>query len=155
MRNRSASQTHSKNPDPIQFSITTLQPSWRNTDAGLVAAFEYCVPARYWCDIRRRFRAWTICGIVVDCKTGAAISGVNVKAFDTDWLQDDALGMGTTDGAGKFRIDYLPIDFERTPLSPLINLELFGGPDVYFRVETPGGTALLTEPRSQGRTLRW
>jgi hypothetical protein len=141
-----------KPSQPLQFSITTLQPAWRNSDAGLIAAFDYCVPVRYWCEFRRRFGAWTICGIVVDCKSGAPIAGVKVRAFDVDWLQDDDLGSGMTDAAGKFRIDYLPIDFERTPLSPLINFELFGGPDVYFRVETPTGTVLLSEPRSQGRT---
>jgi hypothetical protein len=141
-----------KPPKPLQFSITTIQPTWRNTDAGLMAAFEYCVPPRFWCEIRRRFGAWTICGIVVDCKSGAPIAGVKVRAFDVDWLQDDDLGAGITDFAGKFRIDYLPIDFEQTPLSPLINFELIGGPDVYFKVETLGGIVLLAEPRSQGRT---
>ena len=141
-----------KAPQPLQFSITTLQPAWRNTDNGLMAAFEYCIPWRYWCSIRHRFGAWVICGIVVDCEAGSPIAGVKVRAFDTDWLQDDDLGSALTDGAGKFRIDYLPIDFKQTPLSPWINLELVGGPDVYFRVETPGGTVLLAEPRSQGRT---
>ncbi|PWU00405.1 MAG: hypothetical protein C5B51_25185 [Terriglobia bacterium] len=141
-----------KPPKPLQFSITTLQPAWRNTDAGLIAAFDYCVPSRYWCEIRRRFGAWTICGTVVDCKSGAPIAGVKVRAFDVDWLQDDDLGSGVTDGTGKFRIDYLPIDFEQTPLSPLLNFELIGGPDVYFKVETLGGVSLLNESRSQGRT---
>ncbi len=141
-----------KPPKPLQFHITTVQPTWRNTDAGFMAAFEYCVPVRYWCEIRRRFGAWTICGIVVDCKSGAPIAGVKVRAFDEDWLQDDDLGSGITDGAGKFRIDYLPIDFEQTPLSPLLNFELVGGPDVYFKVETLGGVALLSEPRTQGRS---
>src|SRR3954453_16010081 len=98
-----------------------------------MAAFEYCLPNRDGSEVRRRFGAWVICGMVTDCKTGVAIAGVKVRAFDADWLQDDDLGSGTTDGAGKFRIDYLPIDFKQTPLSPLISFELIGGPDIYFK----------------------
>ena len=39
-----------------------------------------------------RFGAWTICGHVRHCETKAPIGGVSVRAFDVDWLQDDALG---------------------------------------------------------------
>ncbi len=139
-------------PKSLQVSITTLQPQWRQAEEGYVAAWRYCVPARFWCSVRARFEAWTICGIVADCDTGTPISGVRVRAFDTDWVQDDDLGSGITDASGKFRIDYLRSDFEKTPFSPFINVEWFGGPDVYFKVETTGGIALLTEPSSQGRT---
>jgi len=74
-----------------------------------------------------------------------------VRAFDVDWLQDDDLGSGITDGGGHFRIDYTTADFQKTIFSPSINVELVGGPDLYFRVETLGGTPLLIEPRSRGR----
>ncbi|HUK88815.1 MAG TPA: carboxypeptidase regulatory-like domain-containing protein, partial [Blastocatellia bacterium] len=141
-----------KTPSPVQFSITTVQPRWRQTDGGFVGAWEYCIPVRYWCAIRRRFGAWTICGRVTVCGTRDPIAGVKVIAFDTDWIQDDQIGSATTDGSGKFRIDYLTEDFEKTPLSPLINFELIGGPDLYFRIETPGGTVLMAEPRTEGRT---
>ena len=139
-----------KGPEPLQFSITTLQPQWRQTDRGFIAAFEYCVPARYWCFIRGRFGAWTICGVVKICKTGAPLGGVRVFAFDRDWIQDDALGSAVTDGTGHFRIDYSADAFKKT-IFPAINIELFGGPDVYFRVETLAGTVLLAEPPSRGR----
>jgi len=139
-------------PPPLQFSITTVQPQWRDRDDGLVAAWEYVVPHRFWCGIRARFGAWVICGRVTMCSTGAPVQGVRVRAFDVDWLQDDALGSGTTDSSGLFRIYYSVKDFEKTPLSPWINWEMIGGPDLYFRVETPTGTALLVEPRSRGRS---
>ena len=140
-----------KPPNPLQFSITTVQPIWRQTEAGSIAAWEYCIPARYWCAVRSRFGAWTICGQVTVCETKIPVGGVRVRAFDTDWLQDDDLGSAITDGTGKFRIDYLRSDFEKTPFSPILNIELFGGPDLYFRVETPGGTVLVAEPRLRGR----
>jgi hypothetical protein len=138
-------------PQPLQFTITTLQPSWRTVENNSVAAWEYTVPYRYWCHIRGRFGAWTICGHVIHCQTKAPIGGVRVRAFDVDWLQDDALGQDVTDGAGHFRIDYSASDFKKTIFSPSINIEWTGGPDLYFRVETLSGTVLLAEPSSRGR----
>ncbi len=138
-------------PSPLQFSITTFRPIWRQTEAGFVGVWDYCIPVRYWCAVRRRFGAWTICGRVTDCESQFPIAGVNVFAFDADWIQDDQIGSATTNGAGKFRIDYLTDDFEKTPFSPGINFEWIGGPDLYFRIESPGGANLLTEPRSRGR----
>ena len=138
-------------PTPLQFSITTLQPMWREVGNDRIAAWDYTIPYRYWCGVRGRFGAWTICGRVVHCETKAPIGGVRVRAFDVDWLQDDALGNDITDGSGHFRIDYSAADFKKTIFSPSINLEWTGGPDLYFRVETLSGTALLTEPPSRGR----
>jgi hypothetical protein len=143
----------SKTPStPLQFSITTLQPQWRQTETGFIAAWHYCLPYRFWCFVRARFDAWVICGRVVYCQKKIPLAGVKVSAFDTDWIQDDELGSAITDSAGKFRIDYSTSDFKKTPFSPLINVELFGGPDLYFRVETIAGMILLDEPRSKGRT---
>jgi hypothetical protein len=140
-----------KKPKPLQFTITTLQPQWRETDQGRVAVFEYCIPQRYWCGIRGHFGAWTICGHVTVCKTKEPVGGVKVIALDTDWLQDDPLGSALTDTTGRFRIDYTSDRFKKT-IFPGIDIELFGGPDLYFHIETPGGTPLLTEPPSKGRT---
>ena len=114
-------------------------------------AWDYCIPHRFWCHFRSHFGAWTICGRVRVCDTGAAVGGVRVRAFDVDWLQDDDLGSAVTDGSGHFRIDYATADFKRTIFSPAINIELFGGPDLYFRVETLSSTPLLVEPPSRGR----
>jgi hypothetical protein len=140
-----------KAPNPLQFSITVLQPAWRQIEKGFVAVWEYCIPNRYWCFVRARFGAWTICGEVTLCQDKTPIGGVKVRAFDVDWLQDDEIGSALTDGAGRFRIDYLTQDFEKTPFSPTINIEWIAGPDLYFKVETPGGIPLLSESRSRGR----
>ncbi len=137
-------------PTPLQFTITTVQPMWRRLEKGQIAAWEYIVPFRYWCWIRGQFGAWTICGHVRHCETKAPIGGVRVRAFDVDWLQSDALGDAVTDGTGHFRIDYSADDFKKTIFS-WINVELTGGPDLYFRVETISGTVLLAEPPSRGR----
>lgn len=136
---------------PIQFTITTLQPKWRDAENGLIAAWDYTISHRYWCGIRARFGAWVICGQVKICNTKVPVQGVRIRAFDVDWLQDDELGMGISDSSGKFRIDYTTEDFKQTPLSPWINWEMIGGPDLCFRIETPSGTPLLVEPRSRGR----
>ncbi len=138
-------------PAPRQFTITVLQPKWRQTEQSLVAAWEYCLPHRFWCALRGLFGAWTICGRVTVCDNQQPVGGVKVRAFDVDWLQDDALGFGITDATGRFRIDYTTADFTPTIFSPAINLELTGGPDLYFKVETLAGTILLAEPRSRGR----
>lgn len=139
-------------PKPLQFTVTTVQPLWRQREQAAMAVWEYCLPYRLWCHIRGLFGAWTICGKVVICGSKAIpVSNVKVSAFDTDWLQDDPLGSAITDGAGKFRIDYSTDDFEKTPFSPWIDIELTGGPDIYFKVETSGGQVVLAEPSSRGR----
>jgi hypothetical protein len=136
-------------PQPVQFSVTVLQPLWRKSEHGAIAIWDYCLSQRYWCLVRARFGAWVICGRVEVCDTGAPVSNVKVSALDVDWLQDDPLGSAITDASGKFRIDYLASDFKKDVLG--LNIELFGGPDLYFKVETLSGSALLTEPPSRGR----
>jgi hypothetical protein len=136
---------------PKQFSITTLQPAWKPAgDAGFVAIWQYCVPSRFWCWLRGLFDAWVICGRLTACEDGTPIPGAVVNAIDVDWIQDDPLGAGTTDGAGRFRIDYTSADFRVTPFSPFINLESVGGPDIYFKV-TLGADTIIDEPPSTGR----
>jgi len=135
--------------DPLQVSITTLQPQWRKGEEGARFGWEYCVPERFWCQVRGQFGAWTICGDVTLCESGDPVEGVTVIAFDRDWIQDDEVGIATTDRSGRFRIDYLQQDFEP---GTVIDVELVGGPDLYFRVETPAGQPLLSEDPSEGRT---
>jgi hypothetical protein len=145
-------------PRPSQVALTTLQPAWRLTgadDAGAgnqVAAFDYALPSRLTCEVLNRLGLWVICGRVTLCGTDEVIEGVTVYAFDRDWLQDDALGSGVTGPGGQFQIWYTVAEFSRTPFSPLINIELVPGPDLYFRIEGPGGAVLLNEPPSTGRT---
>jgi hypothetical protein len=141
---------------PVQFSLTVIQPLWRERDRDLIYGWEYCLPARLWCLIRARFGVWVVCGDVTICEekkdTHVPVPSVRVRAFDVDWLQDDEFGSAVTDAAGHFRIYYTPANFRVTPFSPLINFEWVGGPDMYFRVETLVGTPLLVEPSSKGRT---
>lgn len=138
-------------PPPVQFSITTLQPLWRQTEGGAVAVFDYCVPVRYWCAVLARRRLWVICGRLTTCeKPQQPIAGADVEAFDADWLQDDSLGAATTGADGRFIIYYTRPAFEKTIFS-FINVELFGGPDVYFKV-TFAGNPILTEGQAEGRS---
>ncbi len=141
----------SKKAKPLQVAITTLQPVWRQGESGSVGVWQYCLPNRLWCLILARFGVWSICGHLRTCKDKKPIPGAVVKAFDADWLQDDALGSATTDFNGHFLISYLRDDFEKTPLSAWgINFELVGGPDVYFTAEL-GGSTILQETQADGR----
>ena len=139
-------------PQPPQFSITTLQPMWRQRDSGFLAVWDYCLPYRFWCLVRARFGAWTICGRLRTCASPQTpIVGATVRAFDADWLQDDPLGSAVTDTTGRFRIDYTTADFQVTPFSPFINVEFTSGPDVYFTAEL-GGVNILSETQASGRS---
>ena len=140
----------SRHGQPVQFTITTLQPGWREMEDSAVAVWEHCLDYRYWCAVLARLGVWTICGHLRDCEARVPIEGATVKAFDADWTQDDPLGSAVTDADGHFLITYTVEDFKRTPF-PLVHIELIGGPDVYFSAEV-GGTAVLQENRSVGRT---
>jgi hypothetical protein len=148
----------SKDEKSVQFALTTLQPKWRETNEGMVFAWKYCINARFWCAIRALFDAWVICGYVTTCgPLVQPIVGVEVFAYDDDWITDDLLGSAVTNSAGFFRIDYSSRDFKQTFLSPWINVEtpILGysnGPDVYFKIESSGGTIIYEEPSSMGRT---
>ncbi len=133
---------------PVQFTITTLQPQWRERDNAFVWYWEYCLPARFWCRLHELFKWWVICGIVLDCEEQTPVPGVKVTAFDRDWLQDDELGSALTDSNGRFLIYYPTSAFKP---GTFIDIELFGGPDLYFHVQTTLGAPVLIEPPSRGR----
>lgn len=107
------------------------------------------IPSGAWCAIKKKADLWTIAGKLTACKSGTPIGGARVMAYDTDWVQDDYLGVSTTNAAGIFRIDYMGAMYRK---APIIDIELFGGPDVYFRVEDTLGTVLLAENRWKGRS---
>ncbi len=137
-------------PNPVQFTVTVIQPEWMERKKDLVAFWSYTIPNRYFCAILAKVDLWVICGIVTVCKTGVPISGVKVFASDVDWLQHDSLGSAITDSTGKFVIFYTSADFKKTPF-PSLNWEMVGGPDLFFRIEALSGTPLLVEPSSRGR----
>ena len=135
---------------PVQFTITSLQPDWQQQGDLLIAPFwDYCLPSRYWCYILGLYGIWVICGRFVTCKGRHPLPGATIRAFDADWLQDDALGQALTDTNGHFRIYYTSAQFTKTPF-PLINIELQHGPDVYFTAEF-GGNMVLEETQADGR----
>jgi hypothetical protein len=135
----------------VQFSITALEPNWHQDGDTTTAEWEYCLDARYWCEVLRRFGIWSICGHLVTCIGSSPIPGATVRAFDRDWTQDDSLGSAVTDADGHFLITYVAEDFKRTPL-PFVHIELIGGPDVYFSAEL-GGTMILQEDPEKGREV--
>jgi hypothetical protein len=137
-------------PPPRQFTITTLQPLWRQSETGFLWVWDYCLPARFWSAIRALFGAQVICGHVTIYGTQEPVSHVTVTAFDANWF-DDPLGSAVTDGAGIFRIDYTHRPFLATLFSQLTPLlPNASGPDVHFRIQR-GVTDLLDEPKSRGR----
>jgi Transthyretin-like family len=68
-----------------------------------------------------------IVGTIVEEESGKPLSGLQVRAYDKDFLFDDKLGTAVTDAQGNFRIDYYEIDF-----SLLSGLETV--PELYVRV---------------------
>jgi hypothetical protein len=141
-------RTGSNNPPPPrQFSITTLQPLWRQSDTGFIWVWDYCLPAHFWSEIRALFGAHVICGHVTIYGTQQPIPHVTVTAMDANWL-DDPLGSAVTDGAGIFRIDYTHRPFLATLLPQLV--PNVSGPDVHFYIQQ-GATTLLDEPKSRGK----
>lgn len=135
--------------EPVQFTVATLPPEWKQGRQGLHREWDHVVAHRLWCWIRGLFDAWVICGRVESTGGGVPVPGATVRAFDADWLQDDGLGSDVTDVNGRFRIDYTSAQFRPT-VFPWLNVELTEGPDVYFRVEYDGGLA-LNEGQADGR----
>lgn len=142
-----------KKQEPVQFTVTSLQPEWQQTDEGAfeVPPWNYSIPARYWCYLLMRRRLWVVCGRVFATGSTVPLSGMKVRAYDRDWIQDDLLGEDVTDGAGWFFIYYTTGTFKQTPFSPFINVEMTSGPDLYFEIEDSGGNKVLDENPSEGR----
>ncbi|WP_448874566.1 hypothetical protein [Desulfobulbus propionicus] len=138
-------------PVSVQCTITSLQPEWTQFGHDMIAPYwDFIIPARYWCYLLAYFDLWVICGRFVTCEGKKPLPGATIRAFDADWIQHDALGEAVTDFNGLFRIYYTSADFRKTPLSPWINIELTGGPDLFFQAEF-GGSLVINENSSAGR----
>ena len=86
--------------------------------------------------------AMRVIGTIVEEESGKPIAGLQVRAFDKDFLFDDKLGTAVTDAAGKFRIDYSSLDF-----SLIQDLETV--PELYIRVfDSTGKKLLFTSEKS-------
>jgi hypothetical protein len=120
-------------------------------DLGVHSAREplaLAIPHSLYCALKGLADQWTVCGRVSECSTGQAVSGAVVKAFDADWVQHDSLGSGVSNASGVYRVDYPGSAFRP---GTWIDIELFGGPDLYFRVEDSVGGTLITEEPPAGR----
>lgn len=133
--------------EPVQFTLTMLQPDWEQAGEGHRARWDYDISQRFWCEVREGLDAWVITGRVTRCGTDEPLAGVVVHAFDADLLQDDELGSATTDAEGRFRLDYAGVDFRQTPVRG-VGYEA-GGPDLYFRLESADGAVLLDEGKAR------
>src|SRR5262249_32099947 len=60
-------------------------------------------------------------------ESGKPLVGLQVRAYDKDFIFDDKLGTAVTDAQGKFRIDYYEMDF-----SLVSGMETV--PELYVRV---------------------
>jgi hypothetical protein len=127
----------------------------RKMENGSVLDVEIASPS--YCDLLNMLDLWLVAGRVSDCGHPAVpLVGGNVTAFDRDLTQDDNLGTEPTDAGGNFAIFFPGSVFRRIPALPppfdaVSPFELFGGPDIYFKVEH-GGVNVLDEPSSTGRT---
>lgn len=101
-----------------------------------------------WCQIKRKADVWTIVGSVKSCEGSIPLRGVEVTALDVDFTQHDTLGNGLTNNNGIFRVDYPGSAFR---LGTVLNIEMFGGPDAYFKIDDAEGNTLLAELPSRGR----
>jgi hypothetical protein len=107
------------------------------------------IPAVIWCRIRRKADLWVIVGRVTPCDDDTiGLGGLTVTAKDVDIVQHDVLGTAVTNPNGVFRIDYPGDRFRQ---GTWLDVELFGGPDVFFEIQDSDGNPLLDEPSHQGR----
>lgn len=141
---------------PEHFRIAVYTPQWQSSESGRTHYSDFVLPKGLWCEYLKKHGIWVIAGQVTTCKKPVSpVGNVTVKAYDVDWIQDDYLGSALTNTSGWFVIYYDVSKFNRTPLSPFINIEWTAGPDVYFTIEgvDAGGNPvmLLDEPPSRGR----
>lgn len=137
--------------EPVQATLTTIQLHWQQIEEGTrEASWDCCLSPSDWCAILEAAGYYVVAGQVTNCETEEPIDGLTVTARDKDIIQPDALGSDTTDANGVYAIYYPESMLEDTP-SPFPDIELFGGPDLYFQIDSPGGTPLLEEDPSDGR----
>ncbi len=101
------------------------------------------VPAVVWCRVRAKADLWVIVGRVTPCEDDSVGLGqLKVTARDADIVQHDVLGTAVTNPNGIFRIDYPGVRFRQ---GTWLDIELFGGPDIYFEITDSDGNTPLDE----------
>jgi hypothetical protein len=68
-------------------------------------------------------------GRIVSRDGGAPVVGAEVEVYDKDMLIDDYLGKVTTDGDGRFRVDFTWAEFKDGVFEDR--------PDIYLKVRNP------------------
>ena len=77
-----------------------------------------------------------IVGTITEEETGKPLAGLQVRAFDKDFLFDDKLGSAVTDAKGEYTIHYSSMDFSLLPDFETV-------PELYIRVFDANRTKLL------------
>lgn len=135
--------------EPVQAGVTVVGPRWRKGEDGPVAVVEHVVSRSNWCALLEALGLWLVAGRVTVAGSGDPAGGATVTAKDRDLLQDDDLGVDTTDDGGLFAIYYRTAAFEATPSWWNPPVELIPGADLYFSIEWEGETQ--AEAPSRGR----
>jgi hypothetical protein len=68
-------------------------------------------------------------GRIVTAGTSQPVQGAEVKVYDKDLLASDHLGTATTDGEGRFAVEFRWSDFKDTPFEDR--------PDIFLKVTNP------------------
>lgn len=131
--------------EPAHVTLGYLVPDWQEADGTLTARFEHVLDTARWNEVRARFDAWSVLGRVTEDPTDLPLGNLRVFAFDADLVQDDPLGSAVTDAQGRFRIDFMSRDFQRTLARVPYERK---GPDLYFRIEAEDGRLLIDEGKA-------
>jgi hypothetical protein len=133
---------------PLDRTICLFLGTYRPSQTSGSWYLTLYVPQSIWCKLKKLVDAWTVAGRVATCDGDQPLGLVKVIARDVDITQDDLLGEALTNSSGIFRIDYMGDQFRQ---GTIVDVELFGGPDIYFEVQDSTGTALLKEEPCEGR----
>jgi hypothetical protein len=133
--------------EPVQIALGHVTPTWQESGGVRFAHLDLEIDPELFGRARAALDIWTVCGSV-HRSDGLPAVGYRVFAHDSDALHDDFLGSAVVGEEGSFRIDY-PGDAFRPRTVAGVDLER-GGPELYFRVETPQGRVVYEEPSSRG-----
>jgi hypothetical protein len=85
----------------------------------------------------------TVSGTVTYSDTGEPAAGLRVVVRDDDLLQDDTLGMATTDEQGHYQVEF-DTDTYHDLVFDVLDRLIEGPPDVYIEVTDDAGTTLAS-----------
>ena len=68
-------------------------------------------------------------GRIIDRQGGAPVEGAEVEVYDEDMLINDYLGTATTDGDGRFEVDFTWAEYKDSVFE--------GRPNIFLKVRNP------------------